>query len=45
MSIQAGENPKFLRDRLMTYMAQKQRDSEGGSPKEGKKGKKKKGAE
>ena len=45
MSIQAGENPKFLRDRLMTYMAQKQRDSEGGSPKAGKKGKKKKGAE
>ncbi len=42
MSIQAGENPKFLRDRLMTYMAQKQRDAEGGA-KEGKKGKKKKG--
>ena len=36
MSIQAGENPKFLRERLLTYMAQKQRDmSEGG----GKKGK------
>ncbi len=42
MSIQAGENPKFLRERLMTYMAQKDRelgDGEGGK----KKGKKKKG--
>lgn len=29
MSIQAGENPKFLRERLMTYMAQKRRDIEG----------------
>ena len=38
MSIQAGENPKFLRERLLTYMAQKQRDAEGG-------GKKSKGAE
>ena len=37
MSIQAGENPKFLRERLMTFMAQKQRDGEGG--KKGKKGK------
>lgn len=37
MSIQAGENPKFLRERLMTFMAQKQREGEGG--KKGKKGK------
>ncbi len=37
MSIQAGENPKFLRERLMTYMAQRDRDGSG------KKGKKKKG--
>ena len=29
MSIQAGENPKFLRDRLLTYMAQKQREGTG----------------
>ncbi len=26
MGIQAGENPKFLRDHLMTYMAQKRRE-------------------
>jgi chemotaxis protein MotA len=38
MSIQAGENPKFLRERLMTYMAQQ--DREGGGKKKGKKGKK-----
>ena len=37
MSIQAGENPKFLRERLMTYLAGSQRDGA-----EGKKGKKKK---
>lgn len=30
MSIQSGENPKFLRERLMTYMAQKERDGSGG---------------
>ena len=41
MSIQAGENPKFLRERLMTYMAQKDRDLEGGGN-GGKKGKKNK---
>lgn len=41
MSIQTGENPKFLRERLMTYMSQQQRDGEGG----GKKKKKKKGNE
>ena len=29
MSIQAGENPKFLRDRLLTCMAQKQREGTG----------------
>lgn len=29
MSIQAGENPKFLRERLLTYMAQKQRELGG----------------
>ena len=38
MSIQAGENPKFLRERLMTYLAGSQRDGAEG----GKKGKKKK---
>ena len=26
MSIQAGENPKFLREKLLTYMSQKQRE-------------------
>ncbi|MCI8539647.1 MAG: motility protein A [Oscillospiraceae bacterium] len=36
MSIQSGENPKFLREKLLTYMGQQQRDGEGG----GKKGKK-----
>lgn len=45
MSIQAGENPKFLRERLLTYMAQKQRDAAGEGGGEGaeggKKGKKK----
>ena len=40
MSIQAGENPKFLRGRLMTYMAESDRDEEGGGS--GKKSKKKK---
>lgn len=31
MAIQAGENPKALRERLLTYMSQKQREmSEGG---------------
>ena len=46
MSIQAGENPKFLRERLLTYMAQKQRElgDEGGQESRGdkkaKKGKK-----
>lgn len=48
MSIQSGENPKFLRERLLTFMNQKlQEDGEGagGTEKSGKKGrgKKKKG--
>ena len=38
MSIPAGENPKFLRERLMTYMSQQERD--GGGGKKGKKSKK-----
>lgn len=33
MSIQAGENPKFLRERLLTYMAQHQRDDSGSGKK------------
>lgn len=37
MSIQSGENPKFLREKLMTYTQQKQREGAGG--KKGKKGK------
>ena len=34
MAIQSGENPKFLRERLMTFMNQKQRESssEDGQP-------------
>lgn len=43
MSIQAGENPKFLRERLMTYLSGYQRDGSGG--KKGKKKKSKGGAE
>ncbi|MCI9555799.1 MAG: motility protein A [Lawsonibacter sp.] len=39
MSIQSGANPKFLREKLMTFLSQKQRGDEGG----GKKGKKGKG--
>ncbi len=30
MAIQSGENPKFLRERFLTFMKQKQRDKEGG---------------
>lgn len=30
MAIQSGENPKFLRERLMTFMNQQLRDIEGG---------------
>ena len=43
MAIQSGENPKFLRERLMTFMNQQQRESSGegeGQTKE-KKGRKK----
>lgn len=39
MAIQSGENPKFLRERLMTFMNQRQRDIQGeteGQPAEGK---------
>ena len=42
MAIQSGENPKFLRERLMTFMRQKSRDGgEGGQAKKGKKGREK----
>ena len=37
MSIQAGANPKFLREKLMTFMSQQQRDG-GDGGKKGKKG-------
>lgn len=30
MSIQSGENPKFLKEKLLTFMAQKQRDASMG---------------
>ena len=33
MAIQSGENPKFLRERLLTFMNEKQR--EGGEAAEG----------
>ena len=36
MSIQSGANPKFLREKLLTFMGQKQRSEEGG--KKGKQG-------
>lgn len=39
MSIQSGENPKFLREKLLTYMGQQMRGEEGEGGK-GKKGKK-----
>ena len=48
MSIQSGENPKFLKERLVTYMSQKQRLlAENGeiTGKKGKKGKKGKGGD
>ncbi len=43
MAIQSGENPKFLRERLLTFMNQNQRDEgeEGGGQSGGKKGRKK----
>ena len=45
MSIQSGENPKFLKERLLTYMSQKQRmlAENGGKAGKGSKGKKGKG--
>ena len=30
MSIQAGANPKFLREKLLTFVAQRQRTDSGG---------------
>ena len=43
MSIQSGENPKFLKERLLTYMGQKERAiaENGGKAPKGKKGGKK----
>lgn len=39
MAIQSGENPKFLRERLMTFMNEKSRDSTGeGGGESGKRG-------
>ena len=35
MSIQSGANPKFLREKLFTFMAQKQRDGDGKKPSKG----------
>lgn len=43
MAIQSGENPKFLRERLMTFMRQKMREGEfqsGGREKKEKKSRK-----
>lgn len=41
MSIQSGENPKFLREKLLTFMNQQQRDEvEGGSKTKGRRSKK-----
>ena len=51
MSIQSGSNPKFLREKLLTYLAQQQRVEGGeaqggeGKGKKEKKSKKKKGEE
>lgn len=42
MSIQSGENPKFLREKLLTYMAQRQRETGGEGGEGGKGGKAKK---
>lgn len=43
MAIQSGENPKFLRERLMTFMQQQLREGEGGGGEGGGRGKKSKG--
>ena len=41
MSIQSGENPKFLKEKLLTFMGQRQRESgKGGKSPKGGKGKK-----
>lgn len=37
MSIQSGENPKFLREKLLTYMDQQQRGTEDGETAKGRK--------
>ena len=42
MSIQSGENPKSLRDKLLTFVDQKQRGGDGGKGGKEKKEKKKK---
>lgn len=36
MAIQSGENPKYLRDRLLTFMKQKKRDGSSGGKGKGK---------
>lgn len=36
MSIQSGENPKFLKEKLLTFMAEKQRDGAAAGGKKGK---------
>lgn len=41
MSIQSGENPKFLKEKLLTFMTQQQRDAALGAPEGDKKGGKK----
>ena len=47
MAIQSGENPKFLRERLLTFMNQKSRDGAAGGERtesaEGQRGRKKRG--
>ena len=45
MSIQSGENPKFLREKLLTYMDQREREEGGEGGKKGKKGKEEGGGE
>ena len=45
MSIQSGENPKFLKEKLMTFMSEQQRENGegGGKSRGGRKSKKSKG--
>ena len=45
MSIQSGANPKFLREKLLTYMDQREREEGGEGGKKGKKGKEEGGGE